>query len=468
MNQCLKAQELWQALQQQVLKHNSNNVHLLAWLNQVTVHDLVELPNKLKCLVLKVPTSLHQRYLSEDLLPHLFNAAHDLSESVTFQIILDPTVEKPVENPVENYVENPVENPVENSTPYPSNHSFFRNSLDPNLTFSTFVVGKNTEFAHAACYNAAQNPGDPAHNPLLICGPVGMGKTHLLHALGHEVLARYPEKRVLYIQAEKFLNEFISALRHKKVSEFRQKYRDKVDVLLFDDVQFIGKGESTQEEFFHIFNSLIERHKQIVLASDRRPREILKLDDRNRSRLEWGLTVDITMPDLETRMAILRFKAELLAIPVPDDVVLYVAQVAKRSIREMEGALKTLKMFSDLQGVPITLNLAKKVLQLPESPLMIHADEILKLVAEEFDITLTEIKGTERSKRVNIPRQIAIYLLKKHFDKSFSEIGRLLGNRDHSTIMNAYQKAFELLSDPQIKIRVDELEQQIYQMKGLD
>ncbi|MCS6838428.1 MAG: chromosomal replication initiator protein DnaA [Bdellovibrionaceae bacterium] len=460
--------EFWEVLKSHLLSKNPNNKTLESWLAPVKAQKIVEKPQG-PCLVLEVPSDFYRYHILENLMDSIYIEARAINPD----ILIDVVVNKSEDNGYQNLVNLPHEEiPTSSSSIQIGDHlspSYRRaDFLDPNFTFSNFVVGRNSEFAHAACYNVARNPGSGGYNPLLICGPVGMGKTHLLHAVGHEILSHSPHTRIVYMQAERFLNEFIVAMRNKKTESFRHKYRDQVDVLLFDDIQFIGKGEATQEEFFHIFNSLIEKKKQIILASDRRPKDILKLEDRNRSRLEWGLTVDITMPDVETRMAILRYKAEQMQIKLSDDVVAYIAKVAKRSIREIEGALKTLKMFSELQGVPIDIQLTKRILISQESQNSLSIDDILKLVSDHFKISINDLKSSSRAKPIVIPRQIAMYLIKKHLNKSFVEIGRHFGNRDHTTVMNAIEKVQYLqATDANIRNDIEDLTNQIHNITGL-
>lgn len=461
-----QGQNLWQQIRDHLIKKNPTNVGLAAWLEPIQVEQLVEKEHG-PCLVLAVPSEIHRRHIID----HLMDALYMEAQAICPQLSIDVIVTKIHLFPSET-LSQPTNSDISNrdlvEPPAPPSAVRRIEYLDPNFTFSTFVVGRNSEFAHAACFNVARNPGLETYNPLLICGPVGMGKTHLLHAVGHEILSHSPQAKIVYLQAERFLNEFVAAMRNKRTEEFRSKYRDHVDVLLFDDIQFIGKGEATQEEFFHIFNSLIEKKKQIILASDRRPKDILKLEDRNRSRLEWGLTVDITMPDYETRLAILRFKAEQSHLRLSEEVMQYIARVAKRSIREIEGALKTLKMFSELQGVPIDLALAKRILVSQETSSSITPDDILRLVSDQFKVTLADLKSSSRAKPIVVPRQIAMYLIKKHLGKSFVEIGRFFGGRDHTTVMNAIDKVTYLQqNDLDIRNHIEDLTNQIHNITGV-
>ncbi|AGH94221.1 chromosomal replication initiator protein DnaA [Pseudobdellovibrio exovorus] len=341
-------------------------------------------------------------------------------------------------------------------------------NINEEFTFSTFVVGKNSEFAHAATYNVACNPGTNDYNPLLIYGPSGMGKTHLLNAAGNQIRQNYPHLRIVYISAERFLNECVSALRRHEMDKFRQKYRENTDVIVVDDVQYIGRGEAVQEEFFHMINSFIEKKKQVVLASDRMPKDILGLEDRSRTRLERGLIADITMPDLETRLAILRYKAENYNVRLNEDTIQYIAKISKKSIRELEGNLKKIKMFSELQGLSINLELARKVLAHHENTVTISIEEIQRIVAEYYKIRVTDLKSTSRAKPIVVPRQIAMYLIKKFLDKSLVDIGKAFGGKDHTTVINSLDKVENLQNqDPQFKNDIDELINQIHNVTGL-
>jgi len=305
-------------------------------------------------------------------------------------------------------------------------------------TFDTFVVGSGNRFAHAAALAVAETPAR-AYNPLFIYGGVGLGKTHLLQAIGHHLVTHKQTARVTYVSSERFTNEMINAIRDDKTVEFRNRYRN-VDVLLIDDIQFLAGKERTQEEFFHTFNTLHESSRQLIISSDRQPREIPTLEDRLRSRFEWGLIADIQPPDYETRIAILRKKAELDAIVVPDEVTQYIAQRISSNIRELEGALSRLRAHAEMQRVPISIDLATDVLKelLPQArirPVTIPA--IQRAVAEFFGIRIEEMKAKRRTKGVAFPRQVAMYLSRELTDASLPRIGEEFGGRDHTTVMHA-------------------------------
>ncbi len=311
-------------------------------------------------------------------------------------------------------------------------------SLTSKYTFDTFVVGSGNRFAHAAAHAVAEAPAR-AYNPLFIYGGVGLGKTHLLQAIGHQVRAHKQTARVTYVSSERFTNELINAIRDDKMVEFRNRYRN-VDVLLIDDIQFLAGKERTQEEFFHTFNTLHESSRQLIISSDRQPREIPTLEDRLRSRFEWGLIADIQPPDYETRIAILRKKAEMDAIALPDEVAQYIAQRISSNIRELEGALSRLRAHAAMARVPVSVELAAEVLKelLPQArirPVTISA--IQRAVAEFFGIRIEEMKAKRRTKGVAFPRQIAMYLSRELTDASLPRIGEEFGGRDHTTVMHA-------------------------------
>ncbi len=325
-------------------------------------------------------------------------------------------------------------------------------NLNPRYTFSTFVVGNSNKFAHAAAMAVAESPAR-SYNPLFIYGGVGLGKTHLMHAIGHYVLARDPQLRIVYASSEKFTNELINAIRDDKTEDFRQKYRN-VDVLLIDDIQFLAGKERTQEEFFHTFNTLHEAFKQIVLTSDRPPKEIPTLEDRLRSRFEWGLIADIQPPDLETRIAILRKKAEIEAVDIPDEVIYFIANHIPSNIRELEGALVRIKAFCTLNRVSPQLEVAQEILKdlLPRKEN--HKVSILtiqRVVAEHFNLKPSLMRAKKRSKEVAYPRQIAMYLARELTDLSLPSIGEEFGGRDHTTVLHACERIKnDLQSNPQL------------------
>jgi chromosomal replication initiator protein len=332
--------------------------------------------------------------------------------------------------------------------------------LNPKYTFDAFVVGNSNRFAHAASLAVAEAPGK-AYNPLFIYGGVGLGKTHLMQAIAHYVLEQYPPLKVVYVSSEKFTNEMINAIRDQTTAEFREKYRS-IDLLLIDDIQFLAEKERTQEEFFHTFNALYESNKQIVISSDRPPKEIPTLEERLRSRFEWGLITDIQAPDLETRIAILRKKAISESMNVPNDVMVYIANQFHSNIRELEGALIRVVAYSSMNNERPTVELAERVLKdiLPanKSKKIITAPEIQEVVADYFKIKVSDMKAKKRSRSIVFPRQIAMYLCRELTELSLPKIGEEFGGRDHSTVIHAYDKIQnEIAEDPELGIMIKEI-----------
>jgi chromosomal replication initiator protein len=315
--------------------------------------------------------------------------------------------------------------------------------LNPRYTFDAFVIGSGNQFAHAACQAVAERPSK-AYNPLFLYGGVGMGKTHLMQAIGHEIKKRLPQAAICYVSSEKFTNEMINSLRYDKMTSFRDKFRG-VDVLLVDDIQFLAQKERTQEEFFHTFNALHESMKQIVIASDRPPKELAEVEDRLRSRFEWGLIADIQPPDLETKVAILQKKAEQEKVTLPTDVALYVASNIRSNVRELEGALIRLVAHSSLIGAEITLPYAQQVLKnfIDSQARKVTIESIQKAVAEQFGLRLAEIKAKNNSRAIVYPRQIAMYLAKHLTEASLPEIGRQFGGKHHTTVLHSVEKIDE-------------------------
>jgi len=336
--------------------------------------------------------------------------------------------------------------------------------LNSRYTFETFVVGASNQFAHAACRAVAEAPAR-AYNPLFIYGGVGLGKTHLLNAVGNGVYHKHPQTKIAYLSSEQFTNEVINSIRYDKMLEFRSKYRN-MDILLVDDIQFIAGKERTQEEFFHTFNTLYEAHKQIVISSDRFPKEMPTIEERLRSRFEWGLIADLQPPDLETKIAILNKKADTDGIHLPNEVALFLAANIKTNIRELEGSLIRLGAFSSLTGQQVTIDLAKKVLRdtISERKRFITIDEIQKVVAERFNIKPTEMRAKSRAKNIVHPRQIAMHLGRELTELSFPEIGRHFGGRDHTTVIHAC-KQIERMKEQEPPLR-QLLEGLIQQLKG--
>ncbi|MHA0042525.1 chromosomal replication initiator protein DnaA [Deinococcus sp. PEB2-63] len=340
-----------------------------------------------------------------------------------------------------------------------------RKVLNPKYTFENFVVGPNNNLAHAAALAVAESPGK-AYNPLFIYGDVGLGKTHLMHAVGHYMLERFPGKRVEYVSTESFTNDLINAIRDDKMTQFRNRYRS-VDLLLVDDIQFLAGKERTQEEFFHTFNALYENHKQIILSSDRPPKDIQTLEGRLRSRFEWGLITDIQSPEYETRVAILKMNAEHNRIDIPQEVLELIARQVTSNIRELEGALMRVVAFSSLNNVPFSRAVAAKALSNVFAPQEVKVEmmDVLRQVAAQFNMPPDVIRGSGRVREVVQARQVAQYLIRELTDHSLPEIGQFFG-RDHSTVMHAISKVSEQMGkDSELTSTVDLLRRR---MKGQD
>jgi len=338
-------------------------------------------------------------------------------------------------------------------------------TLNPRYTFENFVVGPSNRHAHAYSLAVAESPAK-VYNPLFIYGGVGLGKTHLLQAICHSVRKKSPHLKICYLTSERFTNELIDGIQHHSTAAFRQKYRNSVDVLVIDDIHFIAGKESTQEEFFHTFNVLYDAHKQIIISSDRPPKEIANLQDRLVSRFSWGLTTDIQPPDLETRVAILKKKIEREPVSVPDDVIFFIAQLIKTNIRELEGALIRTIAYSLLEEKPIALDLVKEILKdlLKESKKLITVDFIQRCVAEEFGLSLHDLKTRRRTKNIVLPRQVSMYLSRELTDLSLPEIGEFFGGKDHTTVLYSHNKIKDgLKKDEVLRNKVERIIQIIKQ-----
>ncbi|HDK7158089.1 TPA: chromosomal replication initiator protein DnaA [Clostridium botulinum] len=337
--------------------------------------------------------------------------------------------------------------------------------LNPKYTFDSFVIGNSNRFAHAASLAVAESPAK-AYNPLFIYGGVGLGKTHLMHAIGHYILHNNPKSQVVYVSSEKFTNELINSIKDDKNVEFRNKYRN-IDILLVDDIQFIAGKERTQEEFFHTFNALYEANKQIIISSDRPPKEIPTLEDRLRSRFEWGLIADIQAPDFETRMAILKKKADVEKLNIPNEVMVYIATKIKSNIRELEGALIRIVAFSSLTNKEISVDLASEALKdiiSSKQTRQVTIDIIQEVVANYYNLKIEDLKSARRTRNIAFPRQIAMYLSRKLTDMSLPKIGEEFGGRDHTTVIHAYEKiSNNLKKDESLQNAIKELNKRINQ-----
>jgi chromosomal replication initiator protein len=386
-------------------------------------------------LTVRVPTPLFTEWLAKHysaVLSEALTEVHRPGASVVF--VADSQAAHATETAAEDA-------PSPEAAPPPSGNG---GGLNPRYTFDAFIVGPSNQFAHAACRAVAEAPSR-SYNPLFIYGGVGLGKTHLMHAIGQYVLGHDPSLRLTYISSERFMNEMINALRYERILDFRERYRT-VDILLVDDVQFVSGKEGTQTEFFHTFNALYDSQKQIVLSSDRQPNEIPALEERLRSRFEWGLIADIQPPDLETRVAILKRKAEAEAVPLPDAVAMYIAGRIKSNIRELEGSLIRLIAYASLTGREITLELAQEVLKhvIDQDDKAITIERIQKFVSDYYQLKVGDLKSRNNSKSVAMPRQVAMYLCKSLTHGSLPEIGRSFGGKHHSTVIHSIKKVEEL------------------------
>ena len=326
-----------------------------------------------------------------------------------------------------------------------SNKSTYNSNLNTKLVFDNFVEGKSNQLARAVAQKVADNPGEQTANPLFLYGGTGLGKTHLLHAIGNGIIANNPDARVVYIHSERFVQQVVTYIRDNKMEEFKKFYRS-LDALLVDDIQFFSDKEKTQEEFFHIFNTLFERGRQIILTSDRYPREIEKIEERLKSRFGWGLTTAIEPPDLETRVAILMKKADENNIELPHDVAFFIGQKLRTNVRELEGALNRVKAMQEFKGEPITIDFVRETLKdmLALQDKLVTIDNIQKVVAEYYRIKVSDLKSKNRSRSIARPRQVSMALAKELTNRSLPEIGKSFGDRDHTTVLHACRKVVEL------------------------
>jgi chromosomal replication initiator protein len=401
-------------------------------------------------LVVRVPAPLYVEWLPRHYSVVLAEALNEVGRGKT-QLIFEVEVEPPPEpaNPAPDTAAPPTPPalPAEQPTqvqPAAASSPAMLAGLNPRYTFDTFIVGPSNQFAHAACRAVAEAPSR-SYNPLFIYGGVGLGKTHLMHAIGQYVVQHNAALTLTYISSERFMNEMINAVRFDRILEFRSRYRS-VDVLLVDDIQFVSGKEGTQTEFFHTFNALHDAQKQIVISSDRPPHEIPALEERLRSRFEWGLIADIQPPDLETKTAILKKKAETEAVPLPDNVAMYIASRIKSNIRELEGSLIRLLAYASLTGRPLTIELAQDVLRnvIEHDERAVTIEQIQKFVADYYQLKLHDLKSRNNSKSVAMPRQIAMYLCKMLTHASLPEIGRSFGGKHHSTVIHSIKKIDEM------------------------
>lgn len=419
-----------------------------AWIEQAKPINLID-----GQLTIEVPSTLHKEYWEKNLATKIVETGFKLTGSEVTPIFI-------VQN--EKLTEDRLLDNTSNLDPVISQltkENSKKALLNPKYTFDTFVIGKGNQMAHAAALVVAEDPGS-TYNPLFFYGGVGLGKTHLMHAIAHQMLLNNPNAKVKYVSSETFANDFINSIQNRTSENFRQEYRN-VDLLLVDDIQFFAEKEGTQEEFFHTFNSLYNDGKQIVLTSDRLPNEIPKLQERLISRFAWGLSVDITPPDLETRIAILRKKADAERLEIPDDTLSYIAGQIDSNIRELEGALVRVQAFATMHSQDITTSLAADSLKTLKPVGQANQLAILTIqeeVCNYYHIQLKDLKGKKRVKSIVVPRQIAMYLSREMTDNSLPKIGAEFGGKDHTTVIHSHEKIQQLLEhDPTIQKEVSEI-----------
>lgn len=416
-----------------------------AWFSPVTLDELTA-----DAITLRVPNKFFKEWLSNnyiDLIQEAVFVEVGRKVEVKFIVSENSSVNLSAPNPQTNSI--PPRAPVANEV-----------KLNPKYTFNSFVVGTSNQLPHAASVAVTEMVGTK-YNPLFVYGGVGLGKTHLVHAIGNEIRKKNPYARICYISSEQFMNEFVWSLRNDKMDVFHRRFRKETDVLLMDDIQFIAGKDRTQDEFFHTFNSLYEENKQIVLASDKYPQEIPDLEERLRSRFQWGLIADIQPPEFETRLAIVKKKADDEGIPIPNDVAILLASNIKSNVRELEGALINLAAHASLDDRRIDIDFAretlKKVIALQQAPLTVKG--VQETVCKHFSISLEEMRGPKRQRSIAFPRQVAMYLCRKGLNTSFPELGERFGGKDHTTALAACRKIEKMVSeDIDVRSRVEALE----------
>lgn len=435
--------EIWKELQERY-KKEMNFVSYNTWVD--TAQPLSFQKNQ---LMIEVPSELHKNYWEKNLAGQILETGYRLNGEELFPIFVTPDESRKYTEPLPEK-ELPKDDYLE-----------AQSVLNPKYTFDTFVIGKGNQMAHAAALVVAEDPGS-IYNPLFFYGGVGLGKTHLMHAIGHQMLQRRPDAKIKYVSSENFTNDFINSIKRKEMEAFREEYRT-VDLLLVDDIQFLVNKEGTQEEFFNTFEELYLNNKQIVLTSDRLPNEIPTLPERLVSRFAWGLSVDITPPDLETRTAILRKKAEAERLEIPDDTLSYIAGQIDSNIRELEGALVRVQAFATMKNADISTSLAAEALKALKGLEPIGQVSVLKIqekVSNYYSISITDLKGKKRVKSIVVPRQIAMYLARELTDSSLPKIGAEFGGKDHTTVIHAHEKIQQLIkNDPILEREVAELKQ---------
>jgi chromosomal replication initiator protein len=441
-------QQLWQAILGH-LEISLSKANFNTWFKNTGIAERGQ-----DYILIHIPDMFHKNWISSKYQPEILKALKSLApeiKEIKYQIGSGSpqNTTSQQKNQTASQKSGKFENPENNQT-IPTS------GLNPKYTFETFITGKNNELAHAASQAVAKTPGTQ-YNPLFIYGGVGLGKTHLMQAVGHRMLASNPRCKILYVSSEKFTNDYIDSIKQKRTEEFKKRYRE-VDVLMIDDIQFISGKEGTQEEFFHTFNEIRDKGKQIIITSDRAPKEISAVEQRLISRFEWGMVADIQAPDLETRMAILRNKMEKRGVRIDEPILFYLAENIQNNVRELEGALNKLAVYQQMQNRGLFLEEAKNILTsiIGIKKRVTSAKKVAELVAEFYNITLEDLIKQSRKKEFVKPRQIAMYIIRKQLDSSFPSIGDFFGGRDHTTVMHAVEKMEGLLQEkPEFKQEVD-------------
>ena len=449
----MNKEELWEAVLSQV-QFNISRANFATWFKDTRI--IAKSNNR---VVVAVPSHFSQEWLQNKYNKLILKALHALDSQIK-EVKYATVTPGPAETAT---ISMPAILAEETQLEFPELKINAETSLNPRYTFDNFVVGPFNELAQAAAWAVAKNPG-MVYNPLFIYGGTGLGKTHLLQAMGNEVLKNFPGKKIKYISSEKFISGLVSSIKNHTIEEFKARHRD-VDFLIIDDVQFFAGKDKTQEEFFHIFNSLYEKNKQIALTSDRPPKAIPALEDRLKSRFEGGMIADISAPDFETRVAILKTKIQEKNLNLPDKVLEYIASIVQKNVRQLEGALNSLATFQKMNNQPPDIETAQLLLKnLVASPAKaVNHNRVLQAVIDFYDIKQADILGSSRKKEVVKPRQVAMYLLREELKSSFPAIGRKLGGKDHTTAIHAYEKISRELGQSEVLAEeINYIKQRIY------
>lgn len=440
----MEAKSLWAELKRNLLNHKKSCSVLQTWLNSIQPVHLEE-NSKEVLFTLQIPSDLHKRWIQD-------NVIEDIAHQITHRYQKPCGIRFKVTVP-----DLPVPFHLKKVEGVRKTNNVFFNS---EYTFDSFIVGRNNEFAHGACLSIVNQ--ERKFNPLFICGPSGLGKTHLLNAIGQEIQKKSPKTRILYLSAERFLNECIQSIQNRKMSSFQEKYRKNVDVLLMDDIQMIAKGCAVQEEFFHTFNELYHKKAQVVVCCDKLPNQIPNLEERIRTRLDGGLVVDISYPDMETKLAILRYKMNKKNLLLSEKFLLKITSSCGKSVREMEGVLNRIKMMEELHKRTLSSEHIENILK-SLTPQECTPEEIQKQVAKAFSVCVEDLQGKTRTKNIVTARQTAMFLTKTLLRKSLNDVGRLFGGRDHTTVINSLKKVKKLQSeDPSFKRVLEDLHREIH------